>query len=125
LLGFWRVKRWERNILRAQEQSANGVTTPAAPSPNHLMHMFSSVAAFPGVLREGLGFGRSRTDDANGQQISDLDETRLAELGIDQQQQRELMLARVAHDPEQHRRMTEAFRADDELIESIRAAGML
>ena len=55
----------------------------------------------------------------------DIDENRLAELGISQEQQRELMLARVAHDPVQHQRMLQAFREDDELIASIRAAGML
>ena len=79
------------------------------------------------MLSEGLGVARNSFSAGERRPIRslDMDETRLAELGISQEQQRELMLARVAHDPIQHQRMVQAFREDDELIASIRAAGML
>ncbi|KAI0036811.1 hypothetical protein K488DRAFT_40445 [Vararia minispora EC-137] len=123
LLGFWRVKRWERNIIRAQEQSVSG-GTPAPSGPGLFAQLLAPIASFGEVLRDGLGFRRSRRGDNHAQTL-EIDDQRLAELGIDPQEQRELMLARVAHDPVQHRRMLQAFRDDDELIESIRAAGML
>jgi hypothetical protein len=83
------------------------------------------------MVREGLTFGRSNQDDQRRggdrtfMRSMEDDEARLLEMGVDREQQRELMLARVAHDPERQRRMMQAFRDDDELIESIRAAGML
>ncbi|KZV71360.1 hypothetical protein PENSPDRAFT_630232, partial [Peniophora sp. CONT] len=128
VLGFWRVKRWERNILHAQEQNASGrPTPPEGPSvfEQTLTRAGRPFRRFGTMVSEGLGVARNSLSSNGRRRPLSMDENRMAELGITQEQQRELMLARVAHDPVQHQRMQQAFREDDELIASIRAAGML
>ncbi|KAI0068770.1 hypothetical protein BV25DRAFT_1791869 [Artomyces pyxidatus] len=113
ILGFWRVKRWERNIL-ASHQSA-----PSAPAPERRARGGFGMLGIPmrdmsGMLRAGLGFSRRRGDEEGG----DLSE-------LDQVDQRELLLAMYAHDPARQRQLRQAFRDDDRLMETMREAGML
>ena len=61
LLGFWRVKRWERGVLSAQRDSS----TSTQRNPGFISQLESSFS-LRGVSRIELlrqGFGLSRQDD--------------------------------------------------------------
>jgi hypothetical protein len=56
MLGFWRVKRWERGILHSAPRSEP--TPPPASTENEGLSF-----VFPGLFREGLGLSTSRRGD--------------------------------------------------------------
>jgi hypothetical protein len=58
MLGFWRVKRWERGILRAQPHQDRAVHQEAAEQDLPISF------TFPGLFfREGLGLNTARRHD--------------------------------------------------------------
>ena len=61
LLGFWRVKRWERGIIASRESAA--ASAPPRTNPGLLGSSFG----FPGLSRadiyQGFGFGSRRPID--------------------------------------------------------------
>jgi len=59
-LGFWRVKRWERGILRAAPSASDTLPSAGVPADQP----FSLGFSFPGsFLREGLGLSAIRRGD--------------------------------------------------------------
>ncbi|KAI0251253.1 hypothetical protein BJV78DRAFT_1275363 [Lactifluus subvellereus] len=139
LLSFWRVKRWERNILASQRE-----TTVAARDAAGQSHPFSSrLNRFAGVpiydvgtlLRTGLGLSRRARDDVEDSELdADVDVTEdggavpltpITPSTAEETSRRELIIAMWAHDPERQRQIIQAFRDDDQLMADMRAAGML
>jgi Protein of unknown function (DUF2370) len=138
LLSYWRVKRWERNILASQREPTIAARDAAGRS-----HPFTRLHRFVGVpihdvgtlLRTGLGFsGRSR-DDVEGSELDvDVDVTEdgravpltpITPSTADETTRREMIIAMYAHDPERQRQIIQGFRDDDQLMADMRAAGML
>ncbi|KAF5363649.1 hypothetical protein D9756_000493 [Leucocoprinus leucothites] len=67
LLGFWRVKRWERGILASQREST-AAAQPSAPRNLAVVSRIEQVLGLQGVsrgdlFRQGFGFGRNRNQD--------------------------------------------------------------
>jgi len=97
-LGFWRVKRWERGVLRA------------APSAEHVPPQAddSTVSlgfTFPGMfIREGLGFSANRQQDE--------------EEGRDGERY-------VVQEIDRHRQIAEVRIGDAQLHRNLRAAGLI
>ncbi|KAI0045316.1 hypothetical protein FA95DRAFT_1495554 [Auriscalpium vulgare] len=114
VLGFWRVKRWERNILASQQDATSVAAEPRAARSDGSHRVFGlAVHDFPGLLRGGLGFSRTRDADESE------DEPAATPM------HRDRLLQGSAHDPERQRQLVQAFREDDQLMETMRAAGML
>jgi len=138
LLSFWRVKRWERNILASQQE-----TTVAGRDAAGQPHAFSThlhrlvgmpVRDMSTFLRAGLGFSRRSRGDSEGGGDHDSDVTEggrsvpmtpLGPIPGEESARRELIIAMYAHDPERQRQIIQAFRDDDQLMADMRAAGML
>jgi hypothetical protein len=137
LLGFWRVKRWERNILASQRETT--VSGRDAAGQSHAfstnLHRFVGmpVREVGSLVRTGLGFSRSSRGDAEGGDFdADVVEggravpmTPLRPMAGEESARRELIIAMYAHDPERQRQIIQTFRDDDQLMADMRAAGML
>lgn len=141
LLSFWRVKRWERNILASQRETTVAGRDAAGqshgPFSTHL-HRFVSVPMrdMSSLLRMGLGFSRHSHGDAGGDD-PDLDVveggravpmtpmTPVTPTSGEETSRREMIIAMYAHDPYRQRQIIQAFRDDDQLMADMRAAGML
>ncbi|GLB33942.1 putative protein of unknown function (DUF2370) [Lyophyllum shimeji] len=128
LLGFWRVKRWERGILASQQDNSN---PPAeTPSPFTLLSRMEHNFGLRGtsrveLLRQGFGLGRSRSTEEDAA-------TRAAEEGTarpheDDEHARETdyMIPIDPNDPERSRRIQEALEQDRRLQNDLRSAGLL
>ncbi|KAH9966097.1 hypothetical protein BC827DRAFT_1153484 [Russula dissimulans] len=137
LLSFWRVKRWERNILASQRETTVAGRDAAGPSSHALsshLHRFMGVPVrdMRSLLRGGLGFSsRHSHDDLDGAELdSDMDGravpmTPLTPTSGEETSRREMIIAMYAHDPERQRQIIQAFRDDDQLMADMRAAAML
>lgn len=140
LLNFWRVKRWERNILASQRETTVSGREAAGQSSHVLstqLHRFVSVPMrdMGSLLRNGLGLSRrSRGDSESGEFDVDsagVGTTRavpmipLTPTAGEDTARREMIIAMYAHDPERQRQVIQAFRDDDQLMADMRAAGML
>lgn len=67
LLGFWRVKRWERGILASREANNSSSTTRSNPG-GPIVSQLESSFGLRGIsridlLRQGFGFGPSRREN--------------------------------------------------------------
>jgi len=124
LLGFWRVKRWERGIRASQRD------TTAAPTPraNPLISQFESSFGLRGIsrtdlFRQGFGFGatRNREDDETTR------EAVRAEEGESGHNARETdpMIPLDPSDPERSRLIIQAFANEQRLRRDLREAGLL
>ncbi|KAI0307307.1 hypothetical protein B0F90DRAFT_1807943 [Multifurca ochricompacta] len=137
LLSFWRVKRWERNILASQRDPTTATRDAAGPSHSFSMHLHRFVSVpmrdMSSLLRSGLSFSRRPREDAES---SEHDEDVAEEGGAvpltpitpslaDETSRREMIIAMYAHDPDRQRQIIQAFRDDDQLMSDMRAAGML
>lgn len=137
LLNFWRVKRWERNILASQRETTVSGRDAAGQSQVLSMHLqrFVSVPMrdMGSLLRTGLGFSRRGRGDAEGGEFdADRAETDrtvsmipLTPTAGEETSRREVLIAMYAHDPDRQRQIIQAFRDDDQLMADMRAAGML
>ncbi|KAI9466866.1 hypothetical protein BJY52DRAFT_1234909 [Lactarius psammicola] len=141
LLSFWRVKRWERNILASQREttvSARDAAGSGSSSP--LSAQLHRMVGLPirdvgSLLRTGLGFSRRSHEDpqdserhggdppAEGGRAVPL--TPITPSTGEETSRRELIIEMYAHDPDRQRQIIQAFRDDDQLISDMRAAGML
>lgn len=151
VLGFWRVKRWESNIIASQRENAGpGNATDAQQQSQAIASSLQRVFGLPRrqdiseMLRTGLGFS-SRRRDGEGRNSRGLDLGIEMEEGdarhghdhgddedVDEARERETlererqeMLQMYAHDPERQRQLIQSFREDDQLLANMRAAGML
>ncbi|KAI9512202.1 hypothetical protein F5148DRAFT_1164767 [Russula earlei] len=130
LLSFWRVKRWERNILASQRESSVAGRDAAGSSyafSTHLHRLMSvPVRDVRSMLR--LGFSRDSHEDGEGSE-PDMDGSSgavpLTPIPPEETSRREMIIAMFAHDPERQRQIIQAFRDDDQLMADMRAAAML
>ena len=141
LLGYWRVKRWERNILASRESAVSRDAAAAGSSSNHSFPLSVHLHRIVGLpirdvgslLRSGLGFSRRSHDDLQDSELhGDATEaglgmplTPLTSSTAEETSRRELIIEMYAHDPERQRQIIQAFREDDLLMNNMRAAGML
>jgi hypothetical protein len=137
LLNFWRVKRWERNILASQRETT--VSGRDAAGQSHVLsmnlHRYVSVPMrdMGSLLRTGLGFSRRSRGDAEGGEFDgdrvEMDRSAammpLTPTHGPDTSRREMIIAMYAHDPDRQRQIIQAFRDDDQLMADMRAAGML
>ncbi|KAJ7129537.1 hypothetical protein C8R44DRAFT_830012 [Mycena epipterygia] len=114
VLGFWRVKRWERGVLASQRENPGG-PPPQLNSP--FMTQFERGFGLRGMtrsdlFRQGFGFGSPPADaDEQAEPAADATES-------------EFIIPADA-DPERVRQMQEAIRNERRLHEELRAAGLL
>ena len=136
LLSFWRVKRWERNILASHRETTVSARDAAGSSQSHpFSAQLHRMVGLPirdvgSLLRTGLGFSRRSHEDleqhgdvAEGDRAVPL--TPITPSTAEETSRRELIIAMHAHDPERQRQIIQAFRDDDQLMSDMRAAGML
>ncbi|KAI0939815.1 hypothetical protein AcV5_001103 [Taiwanofungus camphoratus] len=121
LLGFWRVKRWERGILNAQRDAA-----PAAPGRGALAYRLERALGLQGLadgslLRIGFGFpGRHRGDGGGGGGGGAPEEE---ELPVSPRG--EYILPLDPNDPERNARIARAYAVQARLHEDLRSAGLI
>jgi len=110
VLGFWRVKRWERGILSSQREN----TQDSSVRTNHIISQLNSAFGLRGrvdVLRQGLGIGNAR-------------EEREREEANDRGAENDSMHP-INNDPDRERRLEEITTNDIRLQQELRAAGFL
>jgi hypothetical protein len=112
VLGFWRVKRWERGVLASQREN------PGAPPPqstnNPFISQFERGFGLRGMTRGDLfrtGFGFPRHDTE-------------PERGEGSPEESEFMIPADA-DPERAQQLQEAIRNERRLHAELRAAGLI
>jgi len=65
ILGFWRVKRWERGIMASQRDTPTTAIDAQRDVASRMHHGFNlRGVAWPGFIRRGFGMGGS-TDRSN------------------------------------------------------------
>ncbi|CCM01725.1 uncharacterized protein FIBRA_03791 [Fibroporia radiculosa] len=126
LLGFWRVKRWERGILRAQRDNpAEG--RPTGPANGALIHSFERIFGLHGLadgslIRNGLGFSSnshpSEDDDPLAHVLRMEEEDTVSPRG-------EYILPLTSDNPEDNARMAQALAIQARLHQDLRSAGLL
>ncbi|KAJ6628761.1 hypothetical protein B0H10DRAFT_2209220 [Mycena sp. CBHHK59/15] len=116
MLGFWRVKRWERGVLASQRDNPGG-PPPIPPQSSPFLSQFERGFGLRGMtrtdfFRQGLGFGLrdEQNDHADSEGAADATET-------------DFMIP--VDDPERARQLQEAIRNERRLHEELRAAGLL
>lgn len=131
LLGFWRVKRWERGILASQQDHSNAPTN--APSSrgaflSRLEHAFSlRGTSRVDLFRQGFGFGPRRNPNSEERQSGLLARAEEGDVREGDREAREtdLMIPVDAHDPERSRQIAEALANERRLQADLRNAGLL
>ncbi|KAF5390645.1 hypothetical protein D9757_002670 [Collybiopsis confluens] len=114
LLGFWRVKRWERNIVASQQQNASSDASGGARSN------IEQVLGLHGVstrdfFRQGFGM-RTRQEDVEAQ----------AEANTNEEVNENDLMLNISHDdPNRARLIAEALANERRLQNDLRAAGLL
>jgi hypothetical protein len=119
LLGFWRVKRWERGIL-ASQQSSSSTNQHGATGLSQFERTFGLRGVTRGdFFRQGFGFGSHirGTHDVEAQ-------TRVAN-DIEEPDEHDLMIAVPHDDPDRARVLSEALANERRLQQDLRAAGLL
>ncbi|KAJ7044471.1 hypothetical protein C8F04DRAFT_989994 [Mycena alexandri] len=113
VLGFWRVKRWERGVLASQRENPGAQIPP--PSTGPFMTTFEQswgLRNTSDLFRSGLGL-RSRQDDHERMEAASADPA-----------ETEFMIPADA-DPERARQLQEAIRNERRLHAELRAAGLI
>lgn len=127
LLGFWRVKRWERGIRASQRDNAPAPTTRANPIISHFESSFSLRGMSRAELfRQGFGFGatRNREDDEATREAVRAEE---GESNGHEHSLRETdpMIPLDPSNPERSRAIIQAFANEQRLQRDLREAGLL
>lgn len=123
LLGFWRVKHWERGVLAAQRDSS-----VPAPRNSNVVSRFESSFGLRGIsriglLRQGFGFGRRshpEDDEATHAVLR-------AEEGGPQYTPMETdpMVPTDSSDPQRAQRLSQALENDRRLHRHLQEAGFI
>lgn len=131
LLGFWRVKRWERGILASQQDQ----TSPPANTQSsrgaflsRLEHTFSlRGTSRVDLFRQGFGFGSRRNHNSEDQQSALLARAEEGDVreGDREALETDLMIPVDPNDPQRSRLMAEALANDRRLQADLRNAGLL
>lgn len=115
VLGFWRVKRWERGVLASQREHPGAPPPPLSAGPffSHFEQRFGLQGiSRSDILRHGFGFGPRQDDEREHAEVSpDVEET-------------EFVIPADA-DPEQAQQLQEAIQQERRLHAELRAAGLL
>ncbi|KAJ7590845.1 hypothetical protein C8J56DRAFT_934022 [Mycena floridula] len=122
LLGFWRVKRWERGILASQQQPQ---TTSQATQTDRPISQFDRLFGVHSIprsefFRQGFGFGTQ--DSTAATEAEDRTAIRAEQGEIEE---RELMLQFNPDDPNRATLVREALMNERRLQNDLRAAGLL
>jgi len=122
ILGFWRVKRWEREISSSRRASSSTATHRSPINQNLASHSESSFGlrgiSRVELLRQGLGFGGQR---ASGEDPSTREVSRVEEV----ETERDPMLIVASTDPERSRAIAAALENEARLRRDLRDAGFL
>ncbi|KZT19267.1 hypothetical protein NEOLEDRAFT_1245943 [Neolentinus lepideus HHB14362 ss-1] len=131
IVGFYRVKLWERNILSSQRESAQ----PPAPSSQPYLTQIERVFGIQGpgsLFRTGLGLNRNRLDEPDGDALvfeADAEEIQAARerarMMASGEREREMMAGIDPTDPDAVRRVAEAYAQEARLHQELRDAGLL
>ncbi|KAG7449091.1 uncharacterized protein BT62DRAFT_887639 [Guyanagaster necrorhizus] len=124
LLGFWRVKRWERGILATQQHTNTNTNINQDPQQRAMsqferafgLHRLTSGGG--DILRQGFGFGRSHEEETDSGGQSQAEEGRAEE-------ELAALLDIPADDPNRAQRIREALESERRLQDDLRAAGLL
>jgi len=120
MLGFWRVKRWERGILASHQDTNHSSTQEQQPRDSVLMGPIGQMFGLSGVSRNDLfrGFGLG-LDNEEGHRLADMEEGIVGDV-----REMELM---IPFDPNEPNHSTIQALVNDErrLQQSLRAAGIL
>lgn len=118
LLGFWRVKRWERGILASQREAQP--SQPRDQPISQFDRLFNLHAISRGDLfRQGFGFG-TRAEAAEAETDHALARVEEGEL-----HESDLIIEIDPNDPNRVRVLTEALMNERRLQDDLRAAGLL
>ncbi|PCH41226.1 hypothetical protein WOLCODRAFT_69258 [Wolfiporia cocos MD-104 SS10] len=130
LLGFWRVKRWERNILHAQRENP-AAGRPAGPADGAFIHAFERMFGLQGLadgslIRTGLGLGPRRYEGEHDEDplahvfraVEEDEEPAITSRG-------EYILPLDPEDPERNARMAAAMAVQARLHQDLRSAGLI
>jgi hypothetical protein len=117
LLGFWRVKRWEREIL-ASRDSSSGIPPQATRLHPNLVSQLESNLGLRGtsrieLLRQGFGFSNRRPSEGATSRTAV------------QAEEEDPMLMIRTDDPEQARAIASVLESDERLRQQLREAGFL
>ncbi|EPQ59409.1 hypothetical protein GLOTRDRAFT_125716 [Gloeophyllum trabeum ATCC 11539] len=130
VVGFYRVKLWERNILSSQRESSQPPPPSSQPYLTQIERVFGIQA--PGSLfRAGLGLGGTRSgavdpEVAMIEEDEELQEAReRARLMASGEREREMMAGIDPNDPDAVRRVAEAYAQEARLHQELREAGLL
>ncbi|KAK0242632.1 hypothetical protein EDD85DRAFT_296669 [Armillaria nabsnona] len=119
LLGFWRVKRWERGILATQQH--NNTNASSDQDTQRGMSQFERafglhrLASGGDMLRQGFGFGRGQEEAAAQTQTEE----------VRAEEELAVLLDIPADDPNRAQRIHEALESERRLQNDLRAAGLL
>ncbi|KAK0468216.1 uncharacterized protein EV420DRAFT_1626138 [Desarmillaria tabescens] len=122
LLGFWRVKRWERGILATQQH--NSPSTSSDQDSQRGMSQFERAFGLHrltnggDILRQGFGFGRGHEQATESGRQSQAEEGRAEE-------ELAALLDIPTDDPNRAQRICEALDSERRLQNDLRAAGLL
>lgn len=128
LLGFWRVKRWERGILAAQREDPSA-GRPSGPANGALIHSLERVFGLQGLadgslIRTGLGLSRNVDRDGDAEAL-------LREMAGPAEPERppsprgEYILPLDPDDPERNARVAQALAVQARLDQDLRSAGLI
>jgi len=119
LLGFWRVKRWERGIL-ASQQSNSSSSQQGSTGLSQFERSFGLRGMTRGdFFRQGFGFGsrNNHTEDVEAQRGNTND--------IEDPDEHDLMIPIPPDDPNRAHALAEALANERRLQQDLRAAGLL
>ncbi|KAF7301787.1 hypothetical protein MIND_00744400 [Mycena indigotica] len=118
VLGFWRVKRWERGVLASQRETPGSAPAPLSAGP--FLAQFERGFGLRGIsqadfFRQGFGFG-PRSEERERERARDHADGEAEET--------EFMIPADA-DPERAQQLQEAINNERRLHAELRAAGLL
>ena len=120
LLGFWRVKRWERGILSSQDDvSVPSPTADGVPRSSALIHSIERAFGLQGLsdgtlLRQGLGFPGAMHH-----------ELEVIEEEEEQPHPNAYILPLDPSDSDRNERIARAYADEARLQQDLRSAGLL
>ncbi|KAI0375689.1 hypothetical protein BV20DRAFT_933061 [Pilatotrama ljubarskyi] len=121
ILGFWRVKRWERGILSSQGESPAPATPEEQARSAAILSSIERAFGLQGLsdgslLRAGLGFPGAEHRGAHGGADDDEDDSRA---------RNSYVLPLDPTNPERNERIARAYADEARLHQDLRSAGLL
>ncbi|KAI0650689.1 hypothetical protein C8Q79DRAFT_998480 [Trametes meyenii] len=125
VLGFWRVKRWERGILSTQEETAAPATPEEHARSAAIIHSIERAFGLHGLadgslLRGGLGFPGAEHRAAHEEEEAEVEADDGAAAA-----RNAYVLPIDPSDPERNERLARAYADEARLHQDLRSAGLL